>query len=213
MFTDNSKKIKTHTRDSGFVILFAIIISAIIMLIGAGIFSIALKETILSSTVAESSIGIFAADTGMECALYHEYVEKSRGWDPAVDGVFDCGLDLGISEESVSGGSIDEYQFSFAIDGTPSCGQVVVLRNRTRFGDLVDPDSNEAGTLIVSRGFNFCVFPGSGPEPNTSNQFLVERRLEAWYPNQSLLDENGNPLDEEDEIDDEVTPENGNEVQ
>jgi len=186
-----------NRNESGFVILFAIIISAIIMLIGAGIFSIALKETILSSTVAESSIGIFAADTGMECALYHEYIEKSRGWNLDDDITFDCGLDIGITEKPIFNSSVvGEYQFKFDIDGTPSCGEVIVLRDRNRLGELRDTEHPEAGTLIISRGFNVCLELSSGDSvPDKSNQFLIERRLEAWYPNQAVLNADGDPVD------------------
>jgi len=194
----HTKKYHMKNRnESGFVILFAIIISAIIMLIGAGIFSIALKETILSSTVAESSIGIFAADTGMECALYHEYIEKSRGWNLDDDITFDCGLDIGITEKPIFNSSVvGEYQFKFAIDGTPSCGEVIVLRDRNRLGELRDTEHPEAGTLIISRGFNVCLELSSGDSvPDKSNQFLIERRLEAWYPNQAVLDADGDPVD------------------
>ena len=60
-------------QQSGFVILFAVIISTMIVLITAGIFRIALKETILASTATESQVALYAADTGLECGLYHEY--------------------------------------------------------------------------------------------------------------------------------------------
>ena len=64
-----------HTQkldtQKGFVILFAILISSVILLISVGIFSVAQKEAILSSYSRESQRALYASDSALECALFH----------------------------------------------------------------------------------------------------------------------------------------------
>lgn len=57
---------------SGFVILFTILISAIIFSMGLGIYSIAIRQTILSSTSREAMQAFYSADAGIECTLLAE---------------------------------------------------------------------------------------------------------------------------------------------
>src|SRR3989344_4229619 len=72
----------------GFTLLFAMIISSIVLSIGLGIFNIALKELVLSSAARESQFAFFAADTGTECALYWDI--RYRDPDhPEVTSAFD----------------------------------------------------------------------------------------------------------------------------
>ncbi len=157
-----------HKR--GFVILFAVIIAAMIALIGAGIFSVAFKETVLSSTASESQVALFAADTGMECTLYHEYKEPLQ---PTLD----CS---GSTGRSVGG---LQYEYRFILGDTPSCGFVSVDHAVTRTVDVANVPTQILGTLIVSRGCNVCI----GEVPDASSQFLIERRLEAWFPNAAIV--------------------------
>ncbi|MCB9808946.1 hypothetical protein H6776_00955 [Candidatus Nomurabacteria bacterium] len=161
----------TRSTQKGFVILLAIVISASILVIGAGIFSSAFKETILASASTESQVAIFVADTGMECALYGEFVQ---GGEP----LSKCGGDVmerhDVAPVSNLNPALSSYELYYRIDGTPTCGHISIQRNRRQDGSL-----GGAGTSIISRGYNFC----NGTNPDTSNPTLVERRLEVWYPN------------------------------
>jgi divalent metal cation (Fe/Co/Zn/Cd) transporter len=58
---------QSDKQHNGFVLLFALVVSAIIFFIGAGIFSISFKELMVSSISKESQKSIFAADSGVEC--------------------------------------------------------------------------------------------------------------------------------------------------
>lgn len=48
----------------------AVLISGILLALGSAIYNIASKEVILSSTGRDSQYSFYAADTGIECALY-----------------------------------------------------------------------------------------------------------------------------------------------
>lgn len=61
------KKIK---NDKGFTLLFAVLVSIMVLAVGTSIINISLKQVILSSSGRESQFAFYAANTGMECALY-----------------------------------------------------------------------------------------------------------------------------------------------
>jgi hypothetical protein len=61
---------KNYKNNSGFVMLFAIMLSSIILAIALGIANISLKEVNFSTSAKDTNDAFFAADTGAECALY-----------------------------------------------------------------------------------------------------------------------------------------------
>ncbi len=67
-----------QSPQKGFVILFAVIITSIVLLVSIGISGVIYKETLLSSSSRDGGYAFFAADSGLECALY---------WDSL--GIFD----------------------------------------------------------------------------------------------------------------------------
>lgn len=60
----------TPNAQRGFTILFAVLIASILLAIGIAIFDITVRELRLSSVARESQFAIYAAETGVECALY-----------------------------------------------------------------------------------------------------------------------------------------------
>lgn len=69
MILKNIKKINVNNK-KGFTLLFAILVSILILAVGASIINIALKQVILSGAGRESQFAFYAANTGMECALF-----------------------------------------------------------------------------------------------------------------------------------------------
>lgn len=59
-----------ENNSQGFVLLFTIVVTAIIFFIGAGTYSIAIKELVISELTQNSQKSIFAADAGVECGIY-----------------------------------------------------------------------------------------------------------------------------------------------
>lgn len=68
------KKIKKNS--SGFVILFAITISSIILSIALGVANISFREMRFSTSVKDSNNAFFAADTGLEYVLFNDKVPR-----------------------------------------------------------------------------------------------------------------------------------------
>ncbi len=57
-------------KNKGFTLLFSVLIATLVVAISATIISIALRQTILSSTSRESQYAFYAANTALECAYY-----------------------------------------------------------------------------------------------------------------------------------------------
>jgi len=86
----------------GFVLPFAVLLSGILLSIGLAIFSITLKELVLSAAGRESQFAFFAADAGAECALY---------WD-----LKHPGFDTSIFDEYQAGTTTSDTVFSIGYD-------------------------------------------------------------------------------------------------
>ncbi len=61
----------------GFTLLLAVLISGILVALGSAIFDLVSKEILLSSAGRESQFAFYAADTGVECALYWDYQQNA----------------------------------------------------------------------------------------------------------------------------------------
>lgn len=59
---------KTPSTKKGYTLLFAVIVATIVLGIATFILSISRKQFILSSTARDSTVAIYAADGGIECA-------------------------------------------------------------------------------------------------------------------------------------------------
>jgi hypothetical protein len=69
-------KIKKHQKNNsqkGFVILFAVLISSLVLSVGISIISISLKQIVLSGSGRDSQFAFYMSNTGAECAQYWDY--------------------------------------------------------------------------------------------------------------------------------------------
>jgi len=64
--------IKSQIKNSGFTLLLALVVIGIVLVVGLGVFDIILREIALSAEGRESQKAFYAADTGVECALYYD---------------------------------------------------------------------------------------------------------------------------------------------
>lgn len=185
---------KTHhiKTQSGFVILFAILISTIILIMSAGIFNVAQKESILSSYSKQSQIAFYAADAGVECALY---------WDisPAIGGQTKFPMSLGSGEftESFTCGvnqngtpvQIQAYKYNASAlfsdvfgfrysnpNDDLGCSFVFVEKN-SGILDLTGAVVTPASTRVTAVGYNVC----NNNIPDLNDPTLLERRLSVSY--------------------------------
>ncbi len=65
--TQKKEKIK---KTAGFAMLFAVLVSSLLIAIGISIFNISLKELMISTSERDSQMAWYAGDSAIECALY-----------------------------------------------------------------------------------------------------------------------------------------------
>lgn len=66
--------IKNTTQ--GFTLFISILVGSLMLSIGFSIFNLTFKELLLSASARDSQIAFYAADTGLECALYYDQKEN-----------------------------------------------------------------------------------------------------------------------------------------
>jgi len=72
----NLFKNKRNKYNKGAVLFFAIMVSIILFIFTAGVLNIATKELNFSTSGKNSNIAFYAADSGIECALYNDMRTK-----------------------------------------------------------------------------------------------------------------------------------------
>ena len=186
-------------KNKGFVILFAMLISTIILLIAAGIFNVVQKEVVLSSYARESQRAFYSADSALECALYADIhgIGSTNPYTPfrivpapeVNDQNFDCGNNIVTS--SYTGGATANYDHSFVFryrnasaDDT-SCAYVLVEKELKGTANPND-DLNATEVRITAVGFNVCTdtlgaFNNTLEIPDFNDPTLLERRLSLTY--------------------------------
>lgn len=166
------KKYK-NKENKGFALLFSIVISSIILAITLGISNIAYKQSLLSISAKNANTALFAADTGIECALYLDKLGVFTD-QVAASSIFQCGgvalvyPGSGLFITDTSSGSIDFIIHTIGINGK-GCAKINV------FKDLTDPVNPI--TLITSSGYNSY----EDAETCTSDAIRTERKLEVNY--------------------------------
>lgn len=157
-----------HVPSRGFTILFAVLIGGLLFSLGIAIAHLSLKEIVLSNAGKESEHTFFAADTGIECALYWDIkmgkqervFPSSRDDTPRTS--IDCngvtGVPVGVDVALDNKAATSTFTLSFAPRG---CALVTV-------GKTVS-----GSTVIESRGRNEC---GRGVNPAR-----VERAIRVRY--------------------------------
>lgn len=156
---------KRKSSSAGFVILFALTLSSILLAIALGIANIAFQEINFGTGAKDANNAFFAADTGAECALFNDKSGGHSFVDPLVDplstGSVQClGDTIGLD------GSYPSW--SFVVPRLGSAGQscAIIIINKISL-----PNS----TTIISKGY-------SGDSTCTStNPNRTERELELNY--------------------------------
>lgn len=144
-------------NQQGFTLLIAIVITATLLLVSTGIVTVAVKEAFLSASARESQHAFYAADTGIECAIFWD-VRNETGVS-----AFDAGGTSNITCNgetfTVGGANVSTFSFDFESTGNPYCAQVTVTKDNGL-------------TIIESRGYNTC---------DPTNTRRVERAVRVGY--------------------------------
>jgi len=162
----------THKYKQGFVILIAVLISSLVVSLGAFIASIALKELALSSSGRQSQTAFYAADAALECALHQDLRVQPFAPNNSIPGptFIRCdGRDFAIDTTIADGNSAQTFfDFSFTIPGeTDLLSPYARVRvTKEDIGTVNDK------TIIEAQGYNI---------QDTTRNTRVERALQVVY--------------------------------
>ena len=144
---------KTRT-ERAFTLLLAVLISSILVALGSAIFDLVSKQILLSSAGRESQFAFYAADTGIECALYWDYTQNAFSSTSPITQV-SCANDTVTMTRTYTPNPPDNpghprevTTFSFSYNGgtTAPCVDVRVTK-----------DYYPTQTTLESYGHNTCV--------------------------------------------------------
>lgn len=155
----NSTLRRVHS--SGFVMLYAILLTSVILTIGFGMLDVMLKQIKLSGTTRESQFAFFAADAGTECALYWDVVRQAFT-DPLILNIQCAGATITILPKITPATPQTTFSFNMANN---RCATVTVVK-----------DFTTSSTTIRSQGYNVGPCPIVGVNPRR-----VERGLQVDY--------------------------------
>ena len=77
---------RIQNNQSGITLLITLLLMGVLLGIGATLLNITLKQLQLSSIALESEIAFQAANAGVECALYYDFVDPGHPFDVFGDG-------------------------------------------------------------------------------------------------------------------------------
>ncbi|MEX2013629.1 MAG: pilus assembly PilX N-terminal domain-containing protein [Parcubacteria group bacterium] len=150
-------------KNKGFTLFIAIIVMGTLLLIAVGIASLSTRQALISTSGRESQHAFYAADTGIECALYWDVQNPSgiSAFATSTGSTIFCNKDANNpTNEWVVGGSYTSVinRINFLPD--PYCAIVTVTKGL------------DSSTKIESLGYNTC---------DPSNPRRVERAVRAVY--------------------------------
>jgi Tfp pilus assembly protein PilX len=153
-----------HSSQSGFTLFIAIAVTGTLLLVATGVVSLSYKQSLISNSGRESQVAFYAADAGMECALFWD-VKNPGGSDSAfatsTGSTIYCNKDANNpGNEWVVGGSSQSAINSITFLPDPYCAKVTVTKNAN------------GTTQVESLGYNTC---------DVSNPRRVERAVRATY--------------------------------
>jgi len=145
----------------GFTLLLSVLIGSVLLALGYAIFNIVSKDIILSSSGRDSQFAFYAADSGIECALYWDYQGNAFATSSALTEV-SCGASSATLTRVYEGATY-VTTLSFPLGGslTDPCTTVEVSK-------VPDP----VRTIVVASGYNTCV---------TTNPRRIERSIRVQY--------------------------------
>ncbi len=160
---------KNLQKNKGYTLLFAVLVSALTLSVGISILNISKKEFLLASSARESTTAFYAADSGIECAVYYDNQSNFSVLDDSFKNSVNC-AGSSVGNPTYTSGSPRIYTFDININGI-SCARVFIKKYIT---------GGQISTSIESRGYNVGVNKVTNTCVGTSPK-KVERALYYTY--------------------------------
>jgi hypothetical protein len=162
IFKKNKRACSHSMTRSGFAILFAVTLSAILLAIALGVSDVALREIKFSTSNKATNEAFFAADTGIECALINDKSTGNSFLQSGGSGVVTC---LGGTVSLVGSYPAWNFVLSSLGNGGRGCAKVSLTRSQV-----------SGTTTVVSKGYNI-----GDSSCNSTNPDRTEREVRTTY--------------------------------
>ena len=133
-----------QNTQKGFTLFIAVLIGSLMLAIGFSIFNLSFKELLLSASSRDSQIAFYAADTGLECALYHDQKLRDFQATPSGGNVTITCAGQTVSAQKLSGTGIFSWEWQLETS-SGLCAKIQVNKY-----------TNLEKTVIRSLGYNTC---------------------------------------------------------
>ena len=156
---------KFKNQNAGFVLLFAVTLSSILLAVALGVASIAEKEIKFGTSIRETNDAFLAADTGIECAIFHD---KSSATAFPLEGQ-ETSINCASSNIPIIWNGIHNFAIEGLGSAGDSCAKVNVIKEELTELSVIK-------TTIISKGYNIgdvgCEDPGTD---------RIEREIQVSY--------------------------------
>jgi hypothetical protein len=184
--------------NKGFTIFFAMLVGSLALAVGFAIYDLTVREIDLSGSASQSQFAIYAADTGVECALYWDSKAPMLNGSPSIfatssnpDNAVTGGSGTVCNDQNIVANGKPPTPFALPASAwtawttssdTTSATTIFTLaisNNSTpvqTYCAVVQVDKTTVGgvlsTTITSRGYNTCLSAGVS---------RIERTLQVTY--------------------------------
>lgn len=155
-------------KNKGFTIFVAVIIVGTITFVAAGIVSLAVRHLQIANASESSQHAFYAADSGIECALYWDVRNPSgqSAFSTTTGTLINCNRDTNnLGNQWVVGGNVSGLSTINRINFLPNSYCAIVTVNKAYVLGVLR-------TTIESKGYNTC---------DLTNPRRVERAVRATY--------------------------------
>lgn len=178
---------KISAKQAGITLFIAVIVMSILLFISFAVINVALKGTLFASSGRDSQYAFYAADSGIECALYwdskyptNESAFATSTITPSTPRTIGCGGSSSVPNNMTTGDTIYGTTTLTRIGGGGNANPTSVFgfvldkgANAVPYCAIVTATKNTNGTTYIkSRGYNTC---------DASNLRRVERGIEVTY--------------------------------
>jgi hypothetical protein len=148
------KMLTPKTTSKGYTLLFAVLVSSLVLAIGISILNISKKEFLIATSARDSSAALYAADSGLECGIYLDGEPDLFSVDDdnyLNASAFKCNVPHNdvVKGTDTSGNPTFTFHAKFSESGD-ACAVVTVTKQDVLTGGVL----TGRRTIIDSRGYN-----------------------------------------------------------
>jgi hypothetical protein len=177
-------------NNKGYTLLFAVLVSSIVLAVGISILTISKKEFLLSSSARDSIVAFYAADSGLSCAIFNIERDPGNFSTTTASATLRCaGQDLSTTLPTPPypsnfriinfNGATDVFDFDLKTSTDPNSQTCAVITVR-KYYDNTSFSEPIPMTSIISKGYNLG-WNSSSNTCSTASPRRVERAIEYTF--------------------------------